>query len=176
MDSRRSQKASEKRKAWREANSERIRWEMFLRNYGPDSFDWLKEKPESAEDEAAFAHREMLQRVLNHFKGHIVDYDSMSYEERAFAHLFEDLFLVIDDYDLLDEDIDHWRDVLELEISVPFVEVLRRIDEHLGNSDWREICYREEKQRHLMKELLENYEAHRNDVLRRRALGYQHYL
>jgi len=82
--------------AWREKNSERLRWEMFLRNFGPEGdFDHLGEAPKNAEEEAAFAHREMLQRILKHYtEDGTADYESMSFEEKAFAHLFDYLFMV----------------------------------------------------------------------------------
>jgi hypothetical protein len=153
------QKEAEERQAWREKNSERLRWEMFLRSFGPEGdFDHLGETPENAEDEAAFAHREMLQRILKHYKDDgTVDYESMSFEEKAFADLFEELFMVIDDYSLLDLDIDYWR--FNLNIDLPqFHELISRIDEHLGSRDWRDICYLQEAQDNLMERFLENWE------------------
>jgi hypothetical protein len=36
MDGLKRQKAAEERQAWRESNSERLKWEMFLRNHGPE--------------------------------------------------------------------------------------------------------------------------------------------
>jgi len=164
------QKEAEELQAWRVKNSERIRWEMFLRSFGPEGdFDHLGEMPVDAEEEAAFAHREMLQRILKHYTGDgTADYESMSFEEKAFAHLLDDLFMVIDDYELLDTDIDYWR--FELNIDLPhFPELISRIDEHLGSSDWREICYLQEVQDHLMEFFLENWEIRRANALQRRA-------
>lgn len=164
------QMKAEELQAWREKNSECLRWEMFLRSFGPEGdFDYLGETSVDAEDEAAFAHREMLQRTLKHYTGDgTADYESMSFEEKAFAHLFDELFMVIDDYELLDTDIDYWR--FELNIDLPhFPELISRIDEHLGSSDWREICYLQESQDHLMELFLENWEIMRANALQRRA-------
>jgi hypothetical protein len=164
------QKEAEERQAWREENSERLRWEMFLRSFGPEGdFDHLGETPENAEDEAAFAHREILQRILKHYKEDgIADYESMSFGEKAFAHLFDELFMVIDAYSLLDMDIDSWR--YKFNIDLPhFPELISRIDEHLGSSDWREICYLQEAQDDLMERFLENWEFMRTNASQSRA-------
>ena len=145
------QKEAEELQAWREKNSERLRWEMFLRNFGPEGdFDHLGETPRNEEEEAAFAHREMLQSILKHYnEDGTADYESMSFEEKAFAHLFDELSMVIEDYELFDMDIDYWR--FELNIDLPhFHELISRIDEHLGSSDWREICYLQETQDYLI--------------------------
>jgi hypothetical protein len=160
------QKEAEERQARREENSERLRWEMFLRSFGPEGdFDHLGETPKNAEEEAAFAHRELLQSILKHYTGDgTVDYESMGFEEKAFAHLFDELFMVIDDYSLLDMDIDSWR--FQLNIDLPqFPELISRIDEHLGSSDWREICYLQESQDYLMERYLEKWEIMRSNAL-----------
>jgi len=143
---------------------------MFLRNFGPDGdFDYLGDEPVDAEEEAAFAHREMLRRIVKHYnKDGYLDYESMSYEEKAFAHLFEELFLTIDDYDLFDLDIDHWRYLLKIDLP-HFPELISRIDEHLKNSEWREICYFEEAQDNLMKQYCKNWEILRESGLKNRA-------
>ena len=44
MDGIRRQKEADERKAWREANSERLQWEMFLRNHGPASIEYTEER------------------------------------------------------------------------------------------------------------------------------------
>ena len=160
------QKDAEELQAWRIKNSERLRWEMFLRSFGPEGdFDHLGETPKNEEEEAAFAHREMLQRILKHYTGDgTAYYESMSFEEKAFAHLFDELFLVIEDYELFDMDIDYWR--FELNIDLPhFHELISRIDEHLGSGDWREICYLQEGQDYLMKRFLKNWEILRSNAL-----------
>jgi len=156
--------------SWRAETAERIRWEMFLRNFGPDGdFDYLGDEPLDAEEEAAFAHREMLRRIVKHYnKDGYLDYESMSYEEKAFAHLFEELFLTIDDYDLFDLDIDHWRYLLKIDLP-HFPELISRIDDHLKSSEWREICYFEEAQDNLMKQFCENWEILRENGLKNRA-------
>jgi hypothetical protein len=164
------QKEAEELQAWREKNSERHRWEMFLRSFGPEGdFDYLGETPRNAEEEAAFAHREMLQRILKHYTGDgTADYEAMSFEEKAFAHLLDDLFMVIDDYELFDYDIDYWR--FKLDIDLPhFPKLISRIDEHLDSSDWREICYLQEAQDNLMELFLENWEIMRANALQCRA-------
>jgi len=164
------QKDDEERQAWRVKNSERLRWEMFLRSFGPEGdFDYLGETSVDPEGKAAFAHREMLQRILKHYDEEgIADYESMSFEEKAFAHLFDELFMVIDAYSLLDIDIDYWR--FKLNIDLPhFSELISRIDEHLGSSDWREICYLQEAQDDLRERFRENWEFMRADAVQRRA-------
>ena len=164
------QEDEDEQQSWRAKNSERLRWEMFLRNFGPDGdFDYLGSEPLDSEEEAAFAHREMLRRILKHHeKDGSADYESMSFEEKAFAHLFEELFLVIDDYDLFDLDIDNWRYLLKIDLP-HFPELIARIDEHLGRSDWREICYFQEAQDNLMKLFCTNWEVLREDAFKNRA-------
>ena len=77
MDGLKRQKAAEEHQAWRESNSERLKWEMFLRNHGPESIDWTEDSIEKCPDEkedikAGIACREMLQKVLAKYKGHVV--------------------------------------------------------------------------------------------------------
>lgn len=175
MESLRQQKVAEERKAWREANFERLKWEMFLRNHGPESIDWTDESiekyPDEKEDiEAGIACREMLRRVLAKYKGHVVDYEAMDAAEKAFAYLLEESCMCMDTYRLFDRDIDYWLDKLGLdEIRPPFIELIRAIDLHTGSSDWREICYLQESQNAIMERLLENYEAGRARYLRYKA-------
>lgn len=175
MESLRQQKAAEERKAWREANFERLKWEMFLRNHGPESIDWTDESiekyPDEKEDiEAGIACREMLQRVLAKYQGHVVDYEAMDSTEKAFAYLLEEFCMCRDTYRLFDRDIDYWLNKLGLdEIRPPFIELIRAIDQHTGSSDWREICYLQESQDAIMERLFENYEAGRARYLRHKA-------
>jgi hypothetical protein len=164
------QNEAEKRQAWRDENSERLRWEMFLRTFGPEGdFDHLGELPQDAEEEAAFAHREMLQRILRYYGNDgTPDYESMSFEEKAFAHLLDVLYTEINSYSLLDSDIDYWR--FKLNIDLPhFPELISRIDKYLGSSDWREICYSQEVQNNLMAQFSKNWELMRVDVFRHRS-------
>jgi hypothetical protein len=170
------QKEADERKAWREANSERLQWEMFLRNHGPESIEWTEEDfekypDEKEEIEAGIACRKMLQRVLAKYKeGWIVDYNAMDETEKAFAHLLEEFGVYIDPYSLFDQDLDNWLNKLGLEeIRPPFVELIRAIDEHIGSSDWREIRYRQDVQDAMMERLFENYEAGRATYLRYKA-------
>jgi len=71
LDYVRQQKEAEERKAWREKNSERLSWEMFLRNHGPASISYTAEDIEKHDDKeeirAAIACREMLQKVLTKY-------------------------------------------------------------------------------------------------------------
>ena len=175
MEGLRQQKATEERKAWREANSERLKWEMFLRNHGPVSIEYSEEDLEKYPDEkedikAAIACREMHQKVLAKYKSHIVDYEAMDSTEKAFAYLLEEFGMCMDTYRLFDSDIYYWQDKLGLdEIRPPFIELIRAIDQHTGSSDWREICYLQENQNFMMERLFENYEAGRANYLRYKA-------
>jgi len=175
MESLRQQKVTEERKAWREANSERLKWEMFLRNHGPVSIEYSEEDLEKYPDEkedikAAIACREMHQKVLAKYKGHIVDYEAMDPTEKAFAYLLEEFGMCMDTYRLFDSDIYYWQDKLGLdEIRPPFIELIRAIDQHTGSSDWREICYLQENQNFMMERLFENYEEGRAKYLKYKA-------
>ena len=175
MNHLRRQKEAEERKAWREANSERFKWEMFLRNHGPESIEWsekdIEKYPDEKEDiEAGLACRKMLQKVLAKYKGHVVHYEDMDPIEMAFAYLLEEFCMCMDTYRLFDSDIYYWQDKLGLgEIRPPFIELIRAIDQHTGNSDWREICYLQESQNAMMERLFENYEAGRARYLRYKA-------
>jgi hypothetical protein len=170
-----ARKEADERKSWREENSERLRWEMFLRNHGPESIDWTEESiekyPDEKEDiEAGIACREMLQRVLAKYKGHVVDYEAMDASEKAFAYMLEEFGAYMDTYRLFDSDLYHWLDKLGLdEIRPPFIELIRSIDQHTGGPDWREICYLQENQDSMMKRLFENYEDGRARYLRYKA-------
>jgi hypothetical protein len=175
MDGLKRQKEADERKAWREANSERLKWEMFLRNHGPESIDWtddcIEKYPDEKEDiKAGIACREMLRRVLAKYKGHVVDYETMDDTEKAFAYLLEEFGMCMDTYRLYDSDLYYWLGKLGLdEIRPPFVELIRAIDEHTGSSEWREVCFLQENQNAMMKRLLENYEDGRAHYLRYKA-------
>lgn len=172
------QKEAEERAAWRRENSERLRFEMFLRRYGPgENFDWARATKEDKERDAeaqadavaALAHEDMLQKILTHYdKEGVVDYSSMDTNEKAFAHLFEELFLVADDDDLFMSDIEHWEDKLDLDLP-SFVDLIKAIDEHTGSSDWRQICYLEERQHSLLKHACLEHENRRARALQYRA-------
>lgn len=148
---------------------------MFLRHFGPgdDNFGWAKADKErndedQAEAEAALAHQDILQRVLSHYNGWVVDFRPMDTNEKAFASLFEELFMVVEDSYLFRFDLDYWRDKLGLDLP-PFVQLIKAIDEHTGGSDWRQICYLEERQYALIKTMCQEYEADRARALQYRA-------
>ncbi|MGD0953811.1 MAG: hypothetical protein ABR985_15720 [Methanotrichaceae archaeon] len=174
MDGIRRQKEADERKAWREDNSERIQWEMFLRNHGPASIEYTDENIEKYSDKGeirtAIACREILQRVLAKYKDHIVDYEAMDATEKAFAYLLEEFCMCMDTYRLFDRDLENWQYKLGLdEIRPPFVELIRAIDEHTGSSDWREVCFLQENQDAIMRRLFENYEDGRAQYLKYKA-------
>ena len=179
MESLRQQKEAEERKAWREENSERLRFEMFLRQYGPgENFDWARTTKEDkergaeaqAETEAALAQEDMLRRILTHYdKEGVVNYTSMDINEKAFASLFEELFLVADDNDLFMSDIEHWEYKLGLDLP-SFVDLIKVIDEHTGSSDWRQICYLEERQHGLLEAAYTDFENRRARALQYRRV------
>jgi hypothetical protein len=178
MECLRRQKEAEERAAWRRENSERLRFEMFLRQYGPgENFDWARKTNEDkersaeaqAEAEAALAHEDMIRRILAHYdKEAVVNFTSMDTNEKAFAHLFEDLFLVVDDNDLFISDTEYWEDELGLDLP-SFVDLIKAIDEHTGSSDWRQICYLEERQHDLLKHACLKHENRRARALQYRA-------
>ena len=174
MDGIRRQKEADERKAWREANSERLEWEMFLRNHGPASIEYTEEDIEKYSDKeeirAAIACREMLQRVLAKYKGPVVDYEAMDTTEKALAYLLEEFCMCMDTYRLFDSDLEHWQYKLGLdEVRPPFVELIKAIDEHTGSSDWREVCFLQENQDAIIKRLFENYEDGRARYLKYKA-------
>ncbi|VVB64502.1 Uncharacterised protein [uncultured archaeon] len=175
MEGLKRQKEAEERKAWRETNFERLKWEMFLRNHGPESIEWteidIEKYPDEKEDiEAGIACREMLQRVLAKYEGHVVDYEAMDVAEKAFAYLLEEFGANMDTYRLIDSDLYYWLNKLGLdEIRPQFIELMRAIDEYTGSSDWREICYLQENQDAVIKRLFENYEDGRARYLRYKA-------
>ena len=147
---------------------------MFLRNHGPASIEYseedLEKYPDEKEDiEAGIACREMLRKVLAKYKGHVVDYEAMDPTEKAFAYLLEEFGMCMDTYRLFDSDIYHWLDKLGLdEIRPPFIELIKAIDEHTGSSDWRQICYLEERQHGLLEAAYTDFENRRA-----RALQYR---
>jgi len=103
MENLRKQKATEERAKWREENSDRLRWEMFLRVHGPASIDYteesIKEYPDEAEDiKAALACKAMMERVLAKYDGWQVDYAAMDDTEKAFAYLLEDFNIYLELY------------------------------------------------------------------------------
>ncbi len=98
---------------------------MFLRQFGPgdDNFGWAKgclaDKERDAEShaaEAALAQQDMLRRVLSHFNGRIVNFQSMDNNEKDFASLLEELFNLVDDSYLFMRDIEYWEDKLGLDL------------------------------------------------------------
>jgi hypothetical protein len=174
LESLKRQKATEERKAWREANSERLQWEMFLRNHGPTSIEYTEEDIEKYDDKeeirAAIAYREMSQRVLAKYDGWVVNYGAMDEIEKALAYLLEELNIYMDLYTLIERDLEFWQYKLGLDESrPPFVDLIKAIDEHTKSSDWREVYYLQENQDAIMERLFENYEAGRAVYLRYKA-------
>ena len=173
----RQQKETEERKAWREANSERLEWEMFLRVHGPEAVEVTEEDigktedPERKEEiKAELAYKKLIQKVLAHYKeGWIVDYENMDETEKAFAWLLEEFHVFEDREDLFEMDYERWTDKLTIKPDVPFVEAIRAIDKHVGNSDWREICYLQVHQDAVMENLFEKEENRRASYLRYKA-------
>ena len=173
----RQQKETEERKAWREANSERLEWEMFLRVHGPEAVEVTEEDigktedPERKEEiKAELAYKKLIQKVLAHYKeGWIVDYENMDETEKAFAWLLEEFHVFEDREDLFEMDYERWTDKLTIKPDVPFVEAIRAIDKHVGNSDWREICYLQVHQDAMMENLFEKEENRRASYLRYKA-------
>jgi len=173
----RQQKETEERKAWREANSERLMWEMFLRVHGPESVEVTEEDiektndPESKEEiKAELAYKKLIQKVLAHYKGGwIVDYGNMDETEKAFAWLLEEFHVFEDRENLFEMDYERWTDKLNIKPDVPFVEAIRAIDKHVGSSDWREICYLQVHQDAMMENLFEEEENRRASYLRYKA-------
>jgi len=174
MDYLKRQKETEERKAWREANSERLNWEMFLRVHGPESVEVTEEDLEKTDNlerkeeiRAEIAYKKLCQKVLSHYAGWIVKYENMDETEKAFAYLLELFYAFQDTYSLFELDLDHWQYKLGFdETRPPFVEFIRTIDEHMGGSDWREVCYLQESQDAIMERLFQNYEAGRARYLR----------
>ena len=176
MDRLRRQKEAEERKAWREANSERLHWEMFLRVHGPDSIEYTEEDIEKANDsdfkeeiKAEMACKKMLQRVLAKYDGWIVNYEAMDETEKAFAVLLENFHIYENVFDIFRLDLETWGDKLDLKPELSFVEEIKAIDEHTGSSDWREVCYLQENQDAVMERLFEYEEARRARYLRYKA-------
>jgi len=171
------QKEQEERKASRWENSDRLRWEMFLRCFGPgENFNWARpdlEKPErgeeaNAEAEAALLLEEALKRVLAHAdRDGNLDYKSMDSSDKAVANLFDTLFMVIEDEYLFKSDLEHWEHTLGLDLP-SFVDLVKAIDAHFGSSDWRQICCLEESQERLLKAIYEKHEADRTRALKYR--------
>ena len=78
--------------------------------------------------------------------------------------------MCMDTYRLFDSDLEHWQYKLGLdEIRPHFVELIKAIDEHTGNSDWREVCFLQENQDAIMRRLFENYEDGRVQYLKYKA-------
>jgi|GEM_PF-1425522 len=170
------QKAAEERKAWREANSERLRWEMFLRNHGPESLDLTEETIADYDDDdkedarAAIAAREVLQKLLAKYDGDMPNRAAMDAMEKGISYILEEWFWAIDHFELLSEDLERWSDVLGLdETDPPFIELINAIDEHTGSSHWREIYYLQEAQDDAIEQLFENYEDRRGRRLKYKA-------
>jgi hypothetical protein len=94
----------------------------------------------------------------------------MDETEKAFAYLLEEFNMCLDLYHLFDRDLDNWQFKLGFdETRPPFVEFIKAIDEHTGSSDWREVCYLQDRQDAMMERLFENYEAGRANYLKYKA-------
>ncbi len=171
------QREREEAAVWRKENSERLRWEMFLRHFGPgDSFNWArgsleepgKDSEAHAEAEAALSLEESLKRVLSHTDSDgNLDYQSMDSSDKAVANLLNTLFMVVEDSYIFKMDLEHWGDTLGLDLP-PFLELIKAVDAHLGSPNWRQICCLEESQKALLKNAYEDHE-----FTRARALQYR---
>lgn len=174
----RQQKDAEERAAWRRENSERLQWEMFLRVHGPESVEVTEKDLEEAKDDperqeeikAELAFKRLSQKVLAKYKdGWIVDYAAMDEAEKAFAWLLDCFHIYEDVYNLFRLDLDRWEYILELKPELSFVEEIEAIDAHVGNSEWREVCYLQENQDYVMERLFEYEEARRARYLKHKA-------
>jgi hypothetical protein len=171
------QKEAEERKVWREANSERLQWEMFLRVHGPDSVEATEadidktDDPESKEEiKAELAYKKLAQKILLYYEdGWLVHYEKMDDTEKAFARLLEEFHIYESKETLFEQDLDQWAYKLNIKPDVPFVEAIRAIDEHIGSPDWREICYLQEHQDAMIEQAFRKEENRRARYLRYRA-------
>ncbi len=172
----RLQKAKEEREAWRQANSERLKWEMFLRVHGPESVEVTENDLEKTSDpdrkeeiKAELAFKKLCQQVLSHYDGWVVRYDNMNETEKAFAWLLESLYAYRDIEDLFEMDLDTWTCKLNIGSEVGFVEEIKAIDAYVGNTDWREVCYLQTHQDAMMERAFEYEEDRRARYLRYKA-------
>lgn len=172
----RLQKAEEEREAWRQANCERLQWEMFLRNHGPESVEVTEEDLEKTSDpegkdeiKAELAFKKLCQQVLSHYDGWVVKYANMNETEKAIAWLLESLYAYRDIEDLFKMDLDTWACKLNLGPELGFVEEIKAIDAYVGNTDWREVCYLQKNQDAMMERAFEYEEDRRARYLRYKA-------
>lgn len=134
---------------WRKQNYERIRWEMFLELWGPDS-DWYSvgENPASVEDHACAAYKDLFTRALSKYKGHIVDFDPMTGEERAFAFAIEEFFASLSDRGLLSDCLGNYgSDLPSATLDIDLAKM--RIEKE--GLEWLQITWSKEQQKALEK-------------------------
>ena len=138
--------------AWRQKNRARISWDLFALLEGPkleNPADYVVVPGE--EDvyiESELAYFAMLERVLKHGLNEegYPDRSKMTVEERAFAVCLEHLYWAFDDdgEEFLRKGIVAQAIALGLggdlyEGKISLVEAVRRIDEHRGGPEWRQI-------------------------------------
>jgi hypothetical protein len=151
---------------WRQANCNRLSWDLFALTQGPkleNPINYTHEKGES-EDDAVFvdcylAYFAMLDRVLKHGcdEEGFLDKSKMSAEEMAFTVCLEHLFWGSED-DLLSTGIFNQSIALGiapalLEGTMSYAEAVQRIDDHRGGPEWRQICGSNEAQAELDSDL-----------------------
>jgi len=141
-------KKIEAREQWRKDNHERIRWQMFLSLYGPDS-DWCTFDPDPEDHDscvekvAEIAYSAQFRDVLKHYNDHLVDYSHMRGCEGAFAFAIELFYEGMADADLLKKALCHYG--AELPSNTPYIELAKKkIAEH--GLEWMQIAYSDEMQ------------------------------
>ncbi len=150
---------------------------MFLRNHGPESINYIEKDLEEAveseskeEIKAELAYKTLCQKVLSHYKnGWEVDYTGMDETEKALAFLLECFYSYLNRTELFIQDFENWEWKLKLKPELSFVEAIKAIDEHMGSSDWREICYLQEHQDRMMERAFEVEEERRVAYLKYKA-------
>jgi len=79
-------------------------------------------------------------------------------EEEALAWAIEEFHAFVDGFTLFRLDYVRWRDELNLDLMVSFVEAIKAIDAYISNSDWREICCLQESQGSLTERVFDSRE------------------
>lgn len=141
-------KKAEALNEWRKENHDRLRWQMFLAIYGPES-DWFR-TPDGGDPidivaETAYAAK-FKQMLAKYYDGHLVDFGRVKgLEDGAFCEAIELFYGAINDSVLLE------CFLLNLNVGDGPDDLLRLAREKITKDglEWLQICYSTEGQQSL---------------------------
>jgi hypothetical protein len=158
-DDRRAKKAAEL-EAWRAANCDRISWDLFYLLEGPEMWhpdDLVVHEDDDGSTVCLLAYHEGIARVRKAGRDEDgnINFSNVPKGDRALAYCLQELLRELEGHDLLNRGI--FQQCINLGLGVKAYldgdittsEAVKRIDEHRGGPEWRQLCDSNEAQEEL---------------------------